>query len=143
MKQADALMLRAVQKNAWMEGKAADALAGKVYDDDLALQLARSSLRYAQIGNRAADELLSGQARLYRDNALEEWLLLGSIHAGTLFDTSVSHIAERAIQESSRGMARMCRALHAYENAGAFATEIARELIDLEENHIERLKKYL
>lgn len=143
MKKADARVLREVQKNASMATKALDALAGKIYDDDFALMLSRQSLRYAEIGNRAADRLLSGRAETYQDNAIEDMLLIGGIHTNTLFDTSTSHIAEMAIQGSSRGITQLCRVLNAQENAGSFATEMAKELMDFEEKNIEQLKKYL
>lgn len=155
MKKADAKVLREVHKNARTATKALDALAGKIYDDDFALQLSRQSLRYAEIGNRAADRLLSGHAEPYQDNVIEDMLLIGGIHANTLFDTSTSHIAEMAIQGSSRGITQLCRVLNAQENArhsagrdamqdaGKFAVEMAKELMEFEEKNIEQLKKYL
>lgn len=155
MKKADAKVLREVQKNARMATKALDALAGKIYDDDFALLLARQSLWYAEIGNRAADKLLSGHAEQYRDNVIEDMMLIGGIHTNTLFNTSTSHIAEMAIMGSSRGVSQLRRVMNAVQNAqengehiarqkaGSFAVEMAKELMDFEEKNIEQLKKYL
>ena len=135
MKKADAKLLREVQKNARTATKALDALAGKIYDDDLALLLARQSLRYAEIGNRAADKLLGGHAKTYQDNAIEDMMLIGGIHTNTLFNTSTSHIAEMAILGSSRGINQLCRVLHAQENALQGAGKFARALDDSGNNH--------
>lgn len=143
MKKSDALLLREVQKNAQMATKAIDALAGKVYEDDLSLQLSLQSLKYAQLGNRAADRLLNGHTETYQSNVFEDAMLLGSIHANTLFDTSTSHIAELVMRGSSRGIAQLGRAIHANENAGRYAVEMARELMDFEEKSMEQMKKYL
>jgi len=143
MKKADARILKEVQKNARMATKAIDALSGKVYEDDFALQLSRQSLKYAEIGNKAADRLLAGHMSPYRDNAVEDMMLVGGIHTNTLFNTSTSHIAEMVIQGTNRGITEMCKVLNANENAGKYALEIARELMDFEEQNIEHLKKYL
>lgn len=143
MKRADAAVLREVQKNARMATKAIDALSGKVYEDDFAMQLSRQAIHYAEIGNRAADKMLEGHVEPCRDNAIEDMMLIGGIHANTLFNTSTSHIAEMVIQGSNRGITQLCRALNANEEAGRYAVEMARELMAFEEKNIEQLKKYL
>ena len=51
MKRDDAEVLREVQKNTEMAMKAIDTISDKVYDDDLALQLSKQSLKYSQIHN--------------------------------------------------------------------------------------------
>ena len=55
MKRDDAEVLREVQKNTEMAMKAIDTISDKVYDDDLALQLSKQSLKYSQIHNKAMD----------------------------------------------------------------------------------------
>ena len=62
MKRDDAEVLREVQKNTEMAMKAIDTISDKVYDDDLALQLSKQSLKYSQIHNKAMDKILEGKA---------------------------------------------------------------------------------
>ncbi len=123
--------------------KAVNTVSDKIYDDALALQLSRQSLRYSQIRNEAVDRLLSAHLEPARTNLVEEMLVAGNIHKDTLLNTSTSHIAELVIQESSRKISRLCQSLHKYENAGDQAVEMAREFMDFEESNIRQLRKFL
>ena len=123
--------------------KAVDTVSEKIYDDALALQLSRQSLRYSQLRNEAVDRLLSAHLEPARTNMVEELLVAGGIHKDTLLNTSTSHIAELVIQESSRKISRLCQSLHKYENAGEEAVEMAREVMDFEESNIRQLRKFL
>lgn len=143
MKKDDAEILREVQKNAEMAIKAIDTISNKVYDDDLALQLSRQSLKYSEIHNRALDQLLDGKAEPFRSNHLSEMMLSGGIQARTLLDTSTGHIAEMMIQGSTMGITGMTKALNHHGNAEKMTMELASELVDFEEKNIERMKKFL
>ena len=94
MRREDIQMLRDIQKNAELGMKAVDTAADKVYDDGLALQISRQSLKYSELRNRAADRLLAAHLEPARSNVVEGALVAGGIYGETLFDTSTSHIAE-------------------------------------------------
>ena len=143
MRREDIQVLRDVQKNAELAMQAVDTVSEKIYDDALALQLSRQSLRYSQLRNEAVDRLLSAHLEPARTNMVEELLVAGGIHKDTLLNTSTSHIAELVIQESSRKISRLCQSLHKYENAGEEAVEMAREFMDFEESNIRQLRKFL
>lgn len=143
MKRDEAKLLREIQRNARMGMKAIDALNGKVDDDDMALQLARQAVKYSEIQNRAADKMIEGRVEPYRENAVEDMMLIGGIHKNTLFNTSTSHIAELVIQGSNRGLTEMWKAMNGTNVSAGFGVELAKELMDFEEKNIEQLKKYL
>lgn len=143
MKQEDIQLLKEVQRNTEKAMKAVRTIAEKVYDDDLALHLGRQSLKYSEIHDRAVERLLSEREEPDHGNALEEFFQLGEIHGSTLFNTSTSRLAELLMQESSRGIARMCRAVHQHESAAAYSVELAEEFMNFEESNREQLKKYL
>lgn len=143
MKSDDIGILREVQKNTKMAMKAIDALSGKIYDDSLSVQMARESMKYAEIYNKATDRLLNGKAAFYRDNGLQDIMLKGSVSMNTMLNTSTSHIAEMLIQGSNRGLTSMWKSINHNEKAGDVSMEIAKELMDFEEKNIERLKQYL
>lgn len=143
MKNDDIGILREVQKNTKMAMKAIDALSGKIYDDSLSVQMARESMKYAEIYNKATDRLLNGKAAFYRDNGLQDIMLKGSVSMNTMLNTSTSHIAEMLIQGSNRGLTSMWKSINHNEKAGDVSMEIAKELMDFEEKNIERLKQYL
>ena len=143
MKSDDIGILQEVQKNTKMAMKAIDALSGKIYDYGLSVQMARESMKYAEIYNKATDRLLSGKAAFYRDNGFQDMMLKGSVNMNTMLNTSTSHIAEMLIQGSNRGLTSMWKSVNHHEKAGDVSMEIAKELMDFEEKNIERLKQYL
>ena len=144
MRGDDAAIYREIQKNAEMGIKAIETLSPKLSDDDaFALQLSRQELKYSELRDKARREMLEGRWENYQANGVSDLMLKGSIQANTLLNTSTSHIAELMIKGSSRGLTSMWKALNHFGNAGNESTELARELMDFEEETIEKLKKYL
>ncbi|MBQ8597227.1 MAG: hypothetical protein IJ409_05480 [Lachnospiraceae bacterium] len=143
MRRDDMRILQEVQKNAGMAMKAIDRISHKIYDDDLSLQVARESMKYSEIYNKATEKLVEGRAPSHKDSGFQDLMLKSAIDANTLFNTSTGHIAELMIQGSNRGLTDMWKAINHHENAGKVSMEIAKELMDFEEKNIERLKQYL
>ena len=143
MKSQEAAVYREVQRNTEMAMKAIDTISGKVYDDDLALQISRQSLKYAELYNEASRQLMEGKAERYQSNALTDAMLRTGIHYNTMLNTSTEHIAERMIKGSNNGILEMEKVLKHNENAGERPTALAKQLIDFEESNIKRLKDYL
>lgn len=143
MRSDDAKVLREVQRNTKMAMKAIDTISDRVYDDDLSVHMARESMKYADIYNKATDRLLYGRAASYRENGFQDMMLKGGVRANTMLNTSTSHIAELLIQGSNRGLTSMWKAINHNENAGNVSMEVAKELMDFEEKNIEKLKQYL
>lgn len=143
VRQDDIRILQEVQHNAKMAMKAIDAVSEKIYDDDLAMQVTRESMKYSELYNKATDRLLEGRAPSYKETAFQDMMVKNAIRGNTLFNTSTSHIAEMLIQNSNRGLTGMWKAMNHHENAGKYSVEVAKELMDFEEKNIERLKQYL
>lgn len=143
MRSDDAKVLREVQRNTKMAMKAIDTISDRVYDDNLSVHMARESMKYADIYNKATDRLLGGRAASYRENGFQDMMLKGGVRANTMLNTSTSHIAELLIQGSNRGLTSMWKAINHNENAGNVSMEVAKELMDFEEKNIEKLKQYL
>lgn len=142
-KNEDIKILKEVQKNTEMAMKALDTIAAKVFDDDLALQLSRQSLKYSAIHNKAVNEILEGKAQPFQSSGIQDAMLVGGIHINTLLNTSTSHIADLLIQGSSRGLTNMWKSMNENKKAEGYSMEIAKELVDFEEKNIVRFKKYL
>ena len=143
MKSQEAAVYREIQMNADMAMKAIDTISGKVYDDDLALQISRQSLKYAELYNEASKQLMEGKAERYQSNALTDAMLKTGIHYNTMLNTSTGHIAEMMIKGSNNGILEMEKVLKHNENAGEGPRALAKQLIEFEESSIKRLKDYL
>lgn len=134
---------REIQKNTEMAIKAIDTISDKVYDDALAMQLSRQSLKYSEIHNAASKQLVAGKAEYYRGGILADAALKTGIHYNTMLNTSTGHIAELLIKGSTNGIIEMEKALKRNEGAGEKPVALARQLIEFEEKNVARLKQYL
>lgn len=143
MKSQEVKVYREIQKNTEMAMKAIDTISDKVYDDQLAMQISRQSLKYSEIHNEAVKQLISAKAEPYHSNYLDDTMLKAGIHYNTMLNTSTSHIAEMMIKGSSTGIVQMERVLNHNENVGEKPVSLAKQLIDFEEKNIARLKHYL
>ncbi len=143
MKSQEAAVYREIQKNTEMAMKAIDTMSDKVYDDGLAMQISRQSLKYAELHNAAMKQLVEAKAEPYRSSYMEDIMLKTGIHYNTLFNTSTGHIAELMIRESNEGIVKMEKLLRHNEEAGERPTSLAKQLIAFEEKNVANLKKFL
>lgn len=134
---------REIQKNTEMAIKAIDTISDKVYDDALAMQLSRQSLKYSEIHNAASKQLVAGKAEYYRSGVLADAMLKTGIHYNTMLNTSTGHIAELLIKGSTNGIIEMEKTLKHNERAGEKPVALAKQLIEFEEKNVARLKQYL
>lgn len=143
MKHDDAKILQEIQRNTEMGMTAIETILDKIGNDEFSLQLSKQSLRYAEIHNRALDQILQNEGDVYRTNRITDMMLKGSIHANTALNVSREHLAEMMIQGSSRGITSMWKAMKHNRLATAEAVELAEELVDFEKKNIERLREFL
>ena len=134
---------REIQRNTETAMKAIDTIAPKVYDDDLALQIAKQSLEYSELYNEASRQLMEAKAGSYQSNVLSDAMLKTGIHYNTMLNTSTGHLAEVMIKGSSNGILEMEKVLKHNDRAGERSTALAKQLIELEERNITTLKDYL
>lgn len=143
MKKDDVELLREIQKNTEMGMHALDVVSNKVYDDSMALMLARESFKYGEIRDRAKAQLLAANQRPEPENKVNRMMLSAAIQGNTFFNSSTSHLAELMIRGSSMGLSDLWKAMNRNAQAGENAAQLAKELMDFEENNIKELKKYL
>lgn len=143
MKGDDAALFREIQKSAQKGMRVIETVLPKVADESFSLYLSGKELQYSQINDRVRQEMLKEKQEGYRTGAVAELTLKGSVHAGTLFDTSVSRLARLMIRESNRELTDMWRAMNHHENAGGLSRQLAEEFLDFEQKTITELKKYL
>ena len=143
MKKDDMELLREIQKNTEMGLHALEVMEGKVYDDRLSLQLIRESFKYGELHDRAKAQLLAAKQMPEPENRIARLMLSASINGSTLFNTTTSHVAELMIRGSNMGLSSLWKAMNHCGQAGEQSMELARELMDFEENNIKELRKYL
>lgn len=143
MRSQEVAIYKEIQKNTEKAMRALDIMNDKIYDEELARQTSRQSLKYSELHNQAVEQLLRAKAEPYRENHVENLMQAGSIHYNTLLNTSTSHIAELLIRSSNQGIMDMKRTLNRNTDVGEKSADLARQLIAFEEKNVERLTKYL
>lgn len=143
MRSQEVAVYKEIQKNTEMAMRAIDIMNDKIYDEDLARQISRQSLKYSELHNQAMEQLLQAKAEPYRESHVGNLMLAGAIHYNTLLNTSTSHIAELLIKGSNQGILDMKKILNRNTDVGEKPAALAQQLIDFEEKNVERLTKYL
>ncbi len=143
MRKQEVNIYKEIQKNTELAMRAIDTITDKVYDENLALQISKQSLKYAEIRNQAYDKLLEAKAEPYKGSYVDNLRLTGAIQYNTFLNTSTSKIAEVMIKGSNSGLLEMNKVLNHNEDADAGSVALANRLIDFETKNIEDLKKYL
>ncbi|MCM1047801.1 MAG: hypothetical protein NC433_05175 [Clostridiales bacterium] len=143
MRRDDISILKEIQKNTQIAMTTIDTLLDKTQDDEFTLKLSKQSLGYAKIHNDAVEQLVEEQSSPYRSNQAADMALRGSLHLGTILNTSTSHLAEMMIQGSNKGLTSMYKTVKHNSFADERSVELAKELMDFEEKSIEQMKDYL
>lgn len=143
MKNQDQVILREIQKNAHMGMEAIDALMPRVKEESFARELAKQSMMYGDYYEKATNQLLNEEKRLYKDVAGTNMMLRGGIWMSTFMNGSTSHMAEMMIQGANRGITDMYKVLNHNKHATPNVSALAKELMDMEEKSITKLRDYL
>ena len=143
MKNQDQVILREIQKNTHMGLEAIDALMPRVKDESFAKEIAKQSMMYGEYYEKATNELLQEDKRLYRDVKGKDMMLRTGIWMQTFMDGSTSHMAEMMIQGANRGITDMYKILNYNKHASGGVCILAKELMDMEEKTIKKLRDYL
>ncbi len=135
-------VLKETRKNASMAVNAIDALMGKVYNQEFAYELTSERNRFRDF-ERKAEAGLWEYGLLPKESPLQKAMLWGTVQANTMLNISTNHVADMMIQGNTRGITDLLKARHNNKRTGSFANELAEELMDFEEENIERLKRFL
>lgn len=143
MKSQEVNIYRGIQKNTENGIKAMETLADKVYDEELALQISRQSLKYSEFRNEAMKQLVESKTEPYHRNFFSDMKVKAGLHYNTLLNTSTAHIAELMIKESYDNMLEMEKTLFHNKGAEEGVIKLARNFLEFEEKNIKCLKNYL
>lgn len=135
-------VLKETRKNASMAVKAIDALLGKVYNQEFAYELTAERNRFRDF-ERKAEAGLWEHGLVSKDSGMQKAMLWGTIQANTLMNISTNHVADMMIQGNAKGITELIKTKHNNKASGSYANELAEELMDFEEENIERLKRFL
>lgn len=135
-------MLHEICRNSKMGVSAIDQVLEKVYDEELAYELHVEADRMREFERKANQRLKSCGDEPEEINPVAEAMLRSSIRMKTLFRDGKDHIADMVQKGNRRGAQELKNAIHKYKGAGIYATELAKEMIDFEEENLKKLSVY-
>lgn len=145
LKTREAEMLEQIYKNVKMGADSILKVMPKVSDGKFKTDLTDQLNAYESVAARAKARLAELGCEAKEESAMVKlWASIG-MTLNTLADSSDSHIAQMVAEGSSMGVNDGIKLLREYENLDVSETalRLAREVIKLEEENLERAKKYI
>ena len=131
-------------KNAQIALQSISNITGSTEEVAMKQELLNQYEGYEKMAGKIATLMMEYNITPKEPNALKKAMLWGSIKMNTLTDNSCKHIAEMMIKGTVMGINELSSILNQKEtmlNVGI--TELTKELLALEENYQEDLKKHL
>lgn len=116
---------------------------GKVYDEELALDLNRQAARYSRMEEKAADRLLDKGVIPEPISILDRTKRWASWQTGTALNVSTGHVAELMLSGEKSRYENMRAALRENEVTSSFTSEFAEEFLNFEEESMRILQDYV
>jgi hypothetical protein len=118
-------------------------ILGKVYDDDLALDLNRQAAKLSRLEEKASMKLIEKGLRPQPLKISERARKWSDIQISTLLNTSTQHVAQMVIRDNAKGMVDVLKAVKHNRAASKESYELAEELMDFSEKSMRKLRGYV
>ena len=140
-----ATLLQAIYKNVKMASDSILNLMPKVKDPKLKNDLTVQLSVYEAYSSRAAKLLADEGVKPEDESTVTKLASKWGTMMNTMMDSTDSHIAQLIAEGSTMGITDGIKLLRDYENTGVSegALKLVREVIEFEENNLERAKKYI
>lgn len=137
--------LACIYENVKMGADSIINLLPKVEDSRLKSDMSVQLSGYEKFATQARNELKELGVEAEEKGFMTKTMAKVGMELNTMMDASLSHIAEMMIQGSNMGIVEMNKCLNTCERCGCEdgAVKLARDIIEFEEQNLERMKKYL
>ena len=136
-------LLQFVNQNAEMGVNTIEQLTELVGEKTFHDQLTYELNEYRRFLKQSADQLKAMGGKEKGLPAIAKVATYLQVGGKTLTDRSNSHIAEMLISGSNMGIIDAVKRLHRYPNAGKEARDLMEQLLNFEEQNVEKLKAFL
>ncbi len=139
-------LLAGLYKNAKMGADSMVDLLSRVQKTELKSAMTLQTDGYEKHAARAKELLraIGCEEQAKEENALTKMSAKMGMHLNLASDAGDSHLAQMVVEGSTMGINDAVKLLRRYENtdAGEDALNLAREMIDFEQENIERMKSF-
>ena len=132
-----------VYKNAHIALQSISDLLPSVEDDELKSELSEQYEGYEKVIGNISSYMAENEIEPKDINPFKKAMLWSSIKMKTLFDNSKNQVAEMMINGTVMGINELTAMKNEGENLDPKVLELLDQLLTLEEDYEQRLKKYL
>jgi len=115
----------------------------KVTDNNIYNELKYQLRSYEEVANEAYAEITKRNAKLKDISAIDKMSAKMSIGINTFISNKPSHIADMLIKGNTMGVTGITKSLNSHNDADVSIKSLADRFIKLEQDNIDRLKKFL
>lgn len=115
---------------------------GKVYDEELALDLNKQAARYSRLQEKAEDNLIEKGIMPAPIGIVDRTKRWAALQAKTVVDDSAGHVAELIEKENAKRLKELARTVKENDIVSTMTYELAEEFMDFEADNIRILKSY-
>lgn len=134
-------VLQEIWRNARGDLDMIDAVISSVYDEDLAYDLNRKALKMREFLRKSTTRL-NQQGEDVCEHLPGAVMRKKAVHVRTMLQGETAQLAKMMQDGSKNGAERLKNSIHRYKDAGIYATELAKEMIDFEEESQRKLNIY-
>lgn len=135
--------LTEIYKGARIGVQSINNLLTKVNDSNIYNELKYQLRSYEEIANEAYNEIIKRNNRPKDISAFDKLSTTFSIGINTFINNNPSNVADMMIKGNTMGVTEITKNLNAYKSADENVKNLADKFVKLEQDSIERLKKYL
>ena len=136
-------LLHEICRNASMGVEAIHEVLKDVYDEEFAYELNVQADKMQQFGRKAGMRLRENGSEPSEPKVLSTAMLKTAIRMKTMVQNKTADVADMMCKGNERGAKELKHAIHKYKNAGIYATELAKEMVDFEEENLRKMGSYL
>ncbi|WP_177975862.1 hypothetical protein [Eubacterium sp.] len=136
-------LLHEICRNASMGVEAIHEVLKDIYDEEFAYELNVQADKMQQFGRKAGMRLRENGEEPAEPKPISTAMLKTAIRMKTMVQNKTGDMADLMYKGNDRGVRELKHAIHKYKDAGIYATELAKEMIDFEEENLQKMRSYL
>lgn len=135
-------LLHEICRNSSMGVEAIHEVLKDIYDEEFAYELNIQADKMEQFGRKAGLRLIQNGSEPEEPGVITTAMLKTSIKMKKALQNKTEDVAEMIEKGNERGVKELKHAIHKYRNAGIYATELAKEMVDFEEDNLRKMQSY-
>ena len=134
-------LLQEICRNSGMGVAAINQVLKDVYDEEFAYELNVQADKMEQFGGRRTDTG-AWLCRPSEPKPIATAMLVTAIRMKQALQNRTEDVADLIGKGNERGVKELKNAIHKYRNAGIYATELAKEMVDFESDNLRKMYTY-